>query len=146
MMKICEMKPERVKEYACLFRDVFNGEPWWDHWTLESAEKRLRQFMGTGQFLGYAMEKENRVVGLICGQREEYYDGPRFCIQEFCVDSRNQGRGWGKELLEYLSQALKQEGITYLYLMTQRGERTQGYYQRRGFQIDEELILMHKKG
>lgn len=144
-MTITAMTLNDVERYAQLFRDVFNAEPWKDHWTLETAQKRLSQFMSTGLFLGYAMEDEGRLVGLICGQREEYYDGPRFCIQEFCVDNQSQGKGWGKQLLEHLSGQLEQEGITYLYLMTLRGESTQGYYQRRGFQTDEELIWMHRK-
>ena len=145
-MQIKEMKSEDVACYAQLFRDVFNEGPWFDEWTLETAQKRLSQFMGTGQFFGLCGEENGELLGLICGQREEYYDGPRFCIQEFCVDCRKQGTGCGKKLLEELSVRLKQEGISYFYLVTQRGESTQGYYLRRGFQTDHDLIVMHRKG
>lgn len=140
------MDIENLDCYAVLFRDVFNGDPWYDQWTEDTARQRLSQFMKTGQFLGFYAEEDGKLLGLICGQREIYYDGPRFCIQEFCVDSRRQGTGCGKQLLEHLSNRLKVEGIHYLYLMTQRGERTQGYYLRRGFETDENLILMHRKG
>lgn len=145
-MELKEMNVKNLERYAVLFRDVFNGAPWYDQWTVDTARQRLSQFMETGQFLGFYAEEKEEVLGLICGQREIYYDGPRFCIQEFCVDSRRQGNGCGKRLLEHLSDRLKEEGIHYLYLMTQRGERTQGYYLHRGFETDEDLILMHREG
>ena len=144
-MELKEMSVENLDRYALLFRDVFNGEPWYDRWTVDTARERLRQFMGTGQFFGICAQEEGELLGLICGQREVYYDGPRFCIQEFCVDHHRQGTGCGKKLLEALSERLKAEEIHYLYLMTQRGERTQGYYLRRGFETDEDLILMHRE-
>ena len=131
---------------AELFRDVFHGEPWRENWTIDTARKRLSQFADTKQFLGYVLEEKGRVIGLICGQREEYWDGPRFYIQEFCVAQAYQGQGVGKRLLDHLTGQLEREGITYLYLMTQRGERTEGFYHRRGFQTDEDLVWMHKKG
>lgn len=144
MMRLTPMVRQDMDRYAALFRDVFNGEPWLDHWTLDTAKARLAQFMSTEMFLGLALEEDGELLGLICGQREQYYDGPRFYIQEFCVDGTRQGKGCGGVLLDGLREQLKQEGITYLYLMTQRGERTEGYYQRRGFQTDEELIWMHR--
>ena len=144
-MELKEMSMECVDRCAVLFRDVFNTAPWHEQWTVDTARKRLSEFMSTGQFLGFYAEEEGEVLGLICGQRETYYDGPRFLIQEFCVDGRRQGTGCGKRLLERLRERLQEEEIPYLYLMTLRGERTQGYYLRRGFETDEDLILMYRK-
>lgn len=141
-MTITQMSRERLGCYVQVFLNAFGGEPWNEPWTQESAEKRLSQFMDTGSFFGLELQEEDDVVAFILGQHEQYYDGPRFYIQEFCCGK--QGGGYGTKLLTELEAQLKRQGIVRTYLMTIHGDATEGYYQRRGYTTDPENIWMYK--
>ena len=145
-MELRMMEQSELKPCAALFARTFNGAPWYEHWTQRIAEERLSQLMNTTTFLGMVLEEEGVLLGLICGQREAYYTGPRFQIQEFCVDAQTQGKGCGTMLLDSLTQRLAQEGIYNLCLLTQHGEATEGYYQKRGFVTESDLVWMSRTG
>ena len=141
-MVVREMSRETPERYVGTFLKAFGGDPWNEPWTQETAEKRLRQFMGTGSFFGLALEEEGEVIAFVLGQHESYYDGPRFYIQEFCC--ARQGSGYGTKLLAELERRLKEQGVVRTYLMTIHGDATEGYYQRRGYVTDPENIWMYK--
>lgn len=127
---------------AQLFCRAFNAAPWNDQWTSETAQKRLNQFMDTSTSYGLLMEEDGELIAFILGQHEQYYDGPRFCIQEFCCG--RQGGGYGTKLLTALEDRLKQQGVVRICLMTIRGDATEGYYGRRGYITEQDNVWMYK--
>lgn len=143
-MEIVNMNKKYIDKYAELFMQVFNGEPWNDKWTEETAEKRILNIMNTDTFVGFSMVESGRVVGIICGQEEQFYDGLHFQIQEFCIRKEKQKNGYGTMLLNYLNDYLKKENVINVYLLTSRGERTEGYYRKRNFITSAEMIVMSK--
>lgn len=142
--EISDMDINDLKNYARLFTAVFNEEPWNDRWTEETATIRIENVMNTKTFTGKALYFENDLKGFIYGQREQYYDGVRFQLLEFCVKNTEQGSGYGKALLEALEKELKEAGIVKIYLMTIRGEKTEGYYKKRGYALSDSMIIMEK--
>ncbi len=141
--EILNMDIADIKAYAKLFCSVFNSEPWNDKWTAETASLRIESMMNTNTFIGKALYSQNDLKGFIFGQKEYFFDGIHFQIQEFCVKTGEQKKGYGKTLL----QALKDEltltgGVTNIFLITLRGDRTEGYYRRRGFVTSDDMILM----
>lgn len=143
---IRDMESEYLHVYAELFAAVFNAPPWNDAWTNETACIRIKNMMQTNTFVGKAIYDENDLKGIIWGQKEQYFDGIHFQIQEFCVKSAAQQKGYGKMLLEALRAELAASGVTNIYLITSRGERTEGYYQKRGFETSAHMILMTDSG
>jgi len=142
-MTIRQMERARLDGYVRVFLRAFGGDPWNEPWTTETAGKRLGQFMDTGSFFGLELDEGDELVAFILGQHEQYYDGPRFYIQEFCCGK--QGGGYGSRLLAELEKQLKERGIVRTYLMTIHGDATEGYYQRRGYNTDQDNIWMYKK-
>lgn len=142
-MSIRVMDREDIPRCAQLFCSAFNAEPWNDHWTDETATRRLTQFLDTPTSYGLVMEEDGVPIAFILGQREQYYDGPRFYIQEFCCARR--GGGYGSGLLAELERRMKDEGVVRLYLMTIHGDATEGYYRKRAYTTDSETIWMYKK-
>lgn len=142
-MSITPMRREALREYADVFLKAFGGAPWNEPWTAQTAGKRLSQFMDTASAFGLAMEEDGEVVAFILGQYEQYYDGLRFYIQEFCC--AKQGGGYGTKLITELERQLKAEGVVRVYLMTIHGDATEGYYQRRGYVTDPDSIWMYKE-
>ncbi len=136
---------DKLSQYAELFVKVFNEEPWFDHWTIETATKRLEEMMSNPCTKGLACYINNELVGVILGRKEQYYDGVHFQIQEFYISNSTQGMGIGTALLERFKEELIKEGITQIYLMTLKGERTEGFYNKKGFETDKMSVLMNMK-
>lgn len=141
-VEISDMSLDCLSEYAELFVSVFNSEPWNDSWTNETAVTRIENMMNTNTFIGKAIYCENDLKGIIWGQKEQYYNGVHFQIQEFCVKNTEQNKGYGKKLLQALKDELSAAGITNIYLITSKGERTEGFYAKRGFVTSDYMILM----
>lgn len=141
-IEIVNMGLSHITEYVNLFVSVFNSEPWNDKWTEETALLRLENMMKTNTFIGKALYFENDLKGFIYGQKEYFYDGIHFQIQEFCVKSDEQKKGYGKALLQALRDELDTLGVVNVYLITLRSDSTEGYYRRRGFVTSDDMILM----
>ena len=141
-VEIIDMNLAHLIEYTELFVSVFNSEPWNDSWTKETASIRIENMMKTDTFLGKAIYCENDLKGIIWGQKEQYYNGIHFQIQEFCVKNTEQNKGYGKALLQALKEELSAIGVTNTYLITSKGAKTEGYYAKRGFITSDYMILM----
>lgn len=141
-MEIIEMVKEDIDRYVALYISVFNDKPWNDRWTQETANIRIRDMMDTHTFVGKALIEGDQLIGMIWGQKEQFYNGVHFQIQEFCVKSNLQGKGYGSMLLSALRDTLQTDNISNIYLITAKGERTEGYYLRKGFKTSSDMILM----
>ncbi len=128
-----------------IFIEAFNSEPWNDEWTIDSASKRLHQMIRCDGFYGLAAYSEDKLVGLILGNCEYYYNGIDFVVKEFCVDKNIKGKGIGSMLLEEFTKRLKDKEIRRIILNTCKGEATEGFYIRKGFDTIEDMICMSKE-
>ncbi len=137
------MDKQQLGEYAELFMNVFNAEPWNDSWTAETASLRIGAFMNDNSFFGMELRESGSLVGIIFGQWEHYFDGKYFRMIEFCIDNEKQGQGCGKRLLDAFKKELVRQGAVNVFLITQHGERTEGWYKRQGFKTGENEIIMN---
>lgn len=144
-MTILPMDKSKLNEYAALYTKVFNGEPWRDSWTMETASMRLAEMMEMPRFMGMESRTGHRLAGIILGHGEPHFDGVHAQILEFCVDDAVQGNGIGTALLEHFCAELERQGISNVFLLTSRGERTQGFYANRGFTTAENMVLMSRR-
>ena len=141
---IVPMEHTDLAEYAQFFADAFSSAPWNEPWTKASAAMRIGAMMSSATFLGLAMYRNGVLLGMIFGQIEYSHSGRQFQIQEFCVAGSERGKGSGSALLQSLRQSLSSMGVDGgIYLITSRGESTEGWYRRRGFRTSEEFIVMN---
>ena len=141
-IKIEKMSLKNLNEYSRLFASVFNSEPWNDSWTEETAALRIKNMINTDTFVGMALYCGGELKGMIWGQKEYYFNGIHFQIQEFCVKQSEQKKGYGKALLDELKSEMTSMGVVNIYLITSRGESMEGYYRRRGFITSDNMVLM----
>lgn len=139
------MKIEEIDLYTELFIEVFNGEPWNDSWSKDTAEKRIRELMDVPTFEGLTLWDDDKLVGVIFGRREQYYDGIHFQIQEFYIDNKVHGQGYGTLLIKEFEKRLKEKGIDEIHLLTLRDMMTEGFYNKKGYSTSDELCWMFKK-
>lgn len=127
---------------ASSFAEVFNAAPWNDDWDHAQAFERIRNLMETPRFDGAAVIRDGKAVAAILGRGEQYYDGVVFQIIEFWVAKDLQRQGIGRRLLADFTAHLKEQGIRRVFLLTMRGDATEGFYQKQGFVMQEGMCLM----
>lgn len=150
-----EQKPEDVQpdgigvvNYADLtilaesYMRTFNGAPWFDRWDRETALLRIMDLYRTPGFYGLSLWQDGMPLGTVLGRSERYFDGDCFQIVEFWVEPRMQKMGYGKQLMDNLTENLRQFGIKKVYLITMRSEQTQRFYEKNGFVVQDGLCVM----
>lgn len=135
---------EHLEEVSKLYVKSFNAPPWNDKWTEDTAKKRLQQMLNCEGAYGLVCYLDNEIVAMILGNHEYYYDGMHFNIKEFCVDHSKKGKGIGKKVLNEFTVRLKDRGINNIYLWTSRGDMTEGFYEKNGYNIVDKLVVMEK--
>ena len=115
-MTYIEMKDEDVFKITDLYIRTFNQAPWNDRWETWSVQKRLMQMAKAPDFYGLMLYQENDIVGFILGNAQQYYDGIKFEIKEFCIDPRFQSGGYGTTLLAEFEKRLLAQGIDEIIL------------------------------
>ena len=139
-----EININELDLYTKLFIEVFNKEPWNDKWTIETASKRLNQFINVETFDGLSLWDDGNLVGVIMGRSEQYYDGVYFQVQEFYVDNKVHGKGYGTLLLNAFEDRLNKKGIININLLTLRDIKTEGFYVKKGYTVDNNMCFMNK--
>jgi GNAT superfamily N-acetyltransferase len=121
---------------------AYKGEPWNNPWTLEEALLRVSATMSGFNARGFVVENNGEVIAACLG-RIDYYNSSwkQFCVDEFHVRPEFQGKGVGAGLLEFVSNALKQEGIARLFLIT-GGRLAAEFYGKNKFENSDDGTMM----
>ena len=77
---IADFAPAHLDLAAALFVVVFNGGPWFDAWTEDSARKRLEDLLGTPGSGGVVLFDEERLLGFALGHSEQWFVGRHFVL------------------------------------------------------------------
>lgn len=144
MNEIIPLNQEHIAECAQLVVEVFNAEPWNDHWHVEAAYQRLNDIYHTPNFEGIIYREDGQVKGAIFGNYEHFYNGIHFYLKEMFISNALQGKGIGSKMLGILEERLKAKGVTNVYLLTLNHQRTSQFYQRNGFNTLDDMIMMKK--
>lgn len=122
---------EEVKEF---FYQVFTNEPWNDDW---SDGKQLHAYildlMGNHNSLAFGFYENDTMVGLSLGSIRHWYTGTEYYIDEFCIKTKEQGRGLGTLFLQSNETEINQKGIRHIFLQTERNMPAYQFYKRNGF-------------
>lgn len=137
------MTKEDIADYAGLYKSVFNLPPWNESWSEKTAMRRISEMMSSETFIGKAAYIDDAFVGIIMGQSEQGDVSVQFHLLEFCVKTTAQNKGIGTSLMNELTDELKSQGITHIYLITSHGEKTEGFYSRRGFRTVSEIVMVN---
>lgn len=145
MIAYKDMNINDVAEIAKMYIETFNSPPWNDKWTTETATKRLSQMINVEDFYGMCAYIDNQLCGMILGSKEQFFDGVMFNIKEFCVKNSLRGQGIGTEILKEFETRLRNCGIGEIILLTSKGDGTEGFYQKRGLESYNGMVMMGKR-
>ena len=76
---------------------------------------------------GYVLSLNNKPVGLL--RYNLFWDSVPFCTMIF-IDCQYQGKGYGKQLIQYWENDMKRRGYEMLLTSTQVDEKAQHFYRK----------------
>lgn len=79
---------------------------------------------------GYVLSLNNKPVGLL--RYNLFWDSVPFCTMIF-IDCQYQGKGYGKQLIQYWENDMKCRGYEMLLTSTQVDEKAQHFYRKLGY-------------
>ncbi len=125
---------DQVEEIKEFFFQVFSNEPWNDDW---SDQRQLHAYIldliDNPNSLAFGLFEDGAMVGLSMGSIRHWYSGTEYYIDEFCISTKEQGRGMGTQFLQEIEAYIKQRGISHIFLQTERNMPAYHFYKRNGY-------------
>ncbi len=141
---IREFHPDDLETCVHLLIEAYNGEPWNNHWTIETASRYLKEFVSNDKFVGFVICESEVVVGAMFAHRKTWWTNDELYVDELYISPGFQGKGYGERLLSHAEHYAKSEGLAGLTLLTNRYFPATAFYTKHGYQQAEHIIYMYK--
>lgn len=144
-LKLVRLDKNILEECIDLFIQTFSGEPWNDVYeSREQVETFFENHIKNNYFIGYAGVIDNKVIALSIGMKKPWINGLEYYIDEFCVKAELQGIGVGSKFLDLIEEDIQSKGMNAMILNTEKEYPSRTFYEKNGFQIIEDLIILAK--
>ena len=128
-----------------LFIRTFNGEPWYEHWTTETAYARLLEVAENKRFFGYTLWDNKELTGAILCYLKTFHNGPEMFIEEMLISPDYQRKGYGMLLMDEVEKYAAENEIKNITLLTGKNKPSFDFFKKCGYEHLEFLALMHKR-
>ncbi len=127
-----------------LFIRIFNSPPWNDNWTVETVDKRLKEFTDNKRFLGYTSWQDDILTGAVFCQMKTHFSGDEIFVEELFVSGDYRRLGYGKRLMNAVEEYAKEHSFVSITLLTGTGGTAFKFYENLGFKHLDYLAFMQK--
>ena len=125
--------PEK-EEIKDLFVCVFTKDPWNDDWSdEEQLDLYINDLIGQPYCLTYGLYEGEELIGLSMGFIKHWYSGTEYYIDELCIRTDKQGSGAGTFFMRQIEKAIKEIGLTQIFLQTDAKAPAYRFYKNMGF-------------
>lgn len=135
-----------IPKCAKTLMKAFGEAPWNENWTYEQASIRIDELMSARVSRGYIVcdNDNDTVVGMVIGRIMTYLDKKEIWLDELSIHPDYQRMGIGTKMLSYVKSELAKEPeeIKFIVLTTERGYPSVNFYEKNGFEVDENCIFM----
>lgn len=116
------------------FKEVFTKEPWNDDWSDEQQlDQYIMELIGNSNSMTLGFFEDAKMVGLAMGYIRHWYEGTEYHIDELCITTNMQGKGIGTEFIKQIEGYMKTEGLSRIFLQTDRNMPAYEFYKKRRF-------------
>ena len=123
---------------------AYNGEPWRNHWTDETATRYLREFAESKSFVGFVICVGKEVVGAAFTHVKTWWTSDELFVDEIFIKPEMQRKGHGRALLGAVEEYAKSRGLAGVTLLTNKYMPAKRFYERDGYVLAEHVVFMYK--
>ncbi len=127
-----------------LLMAAYNGEPWRNHWTEDTAARYLQEFAEYKRFLGWVALQDGRLVGALFGRRKVWWTQDELFVDELFVHPDHQGKGHGKRLLQAAETHCINTGLAGVTLLTDRNMPAMAFYKQNKYELADHVTFLYK--
>lgn len=124
------------------FVETYNGEPWNDSWTVETAAQYLGEFRAMPRATTLVAVAPDGVVGAAYFHARTWQDASEIFIDEFFIFPTAQRQGIGRALMAAVRERAAGAGMTDITLITDRGMPAFDFYAGLGFREGSTQVFM----
>jgi ribosomal protein S18 acetylase RimI-like enzyme len=141
-MNIREAKKWDVESMLKIFTEEYRKPPYNEDWKEDYALSKLAYYFRENK-IDVAEDESMKMLGFIVTSNYYWCDGLRGSVDELVVDSRFQGKGIGRRLMEKAEERFRMDGIKKVSLMVHKESEAFEIYKKWRFE-DEGFIFMIK--
>ena len=141
-MKIRKANIKDLKRIIKLFKKEYAKPPYNENWTQEIANIKIKEYFKSSKI--FVIVLNNVVQGFIIVHDYQWHVGLRGFIDELVVNSKVQGRGYGKMLLGFVENYFKDKNAKEISLISSPKSIAFNIYKKLNYN-EEKLKLMVKK-
>ena len=127
-----------------LFMAAYNGEPWRNHWTEDTAMRYLKEFAEYKRFLGWVALEGGQLAGALFGRRKVWWTNDELFVEELFIHPEHQGKGHGKRLLQVAEEYCAKTGLAGVTLLTDRNMPAMAFYKQNGYETADHVTFLYK--
>jgi ribosomal protein S18 acetylase RimI-like enzyme len=110
--------------------------------TVDDSEEGIKRYLLRNPETCFIAEKDGEIIGVILSG----HDGRRGLIYHMAVKISEREKGIGIMLIDCAIEALKNEGITKVYIVVfKNNEKGNAFWEKRGFKIPDESLYRAKE-
>lgn len=144
-MQIRTLLIDDIETCSMMLIAAYNPPPWNNHWTEENAKRYLSEFVSNDKFIGFVIEEDEEVIGAMFAHRKVWWTNDEIFIDELFIHPDQQGRGYGKLLMDKVEELSKELGLGGVTLLTNKNYPAKLFYERNGYVMAETIVFMYKE-
>ena len=141
MIEIKEMGAESIEICANIYQSSYKGEPWDEEYSIDAITKYLSRFANSETKRVYMLILNEDIIGVALGLIVPCIDSDYFRLEDICLSPECQGKGYGSQFIELISNCVSKENCDSVLLGTQRGFPVHHFYLKNGFQEIDSVLL-----
>lgn len=142
-MYIVIPKIEDIQACAKLYANAYKTEPWNETYEVTEVERYISSYLNSKTKVCYALVNGEEIKGVALGLIVPSISSPYLRLEDICIDSTEQRKGYGSAFMELLSKEAAKLGCDSIILGTQKDFPSHHFYLKNGFR-EVESVLMYK--
>ena len=139
---ITQINQNDIPTVAQALAKSYSEEPWFENWTQEKSERRVKSILSNFESIGLKYESDGNILGGLLGFVDPYAEEDFFFVSEIFVIPECKKQGIVSALLKELEKILKEKNINVIQLNSINYNQT--FYSKNGFQKDS-VDVMYKR-